>query len=70
VPTARSYCAAVVQREVTLTQVLCWLLALVASFAAFSWASLMFLADHEQPAAFFASGGLALIVWLVLHLTE
>jgi hypothetical protein len=46
------------------------MLALVASVAALSWASLMFLADHEQEAALFAAGGLALILWSVFHLTD
>ena len=58
------------QREVTLTQVLCWMVALVASFAALSWAALMYLADDEQRATVFAGGGLVLIAWSVFHLTD
>jgi hypothetical protein len=59
-----------VQREVTLTQVFSWILALVASVTALSWASLLFLADHDQPAALFAVGGLALVLWSAFHLTD
>jgi hypothetical protein len=59
-----------VQREVTLAQVLCWMLALLASVAALSCASLMLLADHEQRAVIFAAGGLALILWSAFHLTD
>jgi hypothetical protein len=44
--------------------------ALVASLAALSWASLLFLADHEQPAALFAIGGLSLVFWSAFHLTD
>jgi hypothetical protein len=67
---ACSYGAALVQREVTHTQVFCWLLALVASVASLSLASLLLLADHEQRATMFAAGGLALILWSVFHLTD
>jgi hypothetical protein len=59
-----------VQREVTLAQVFCWILALLASVAALSWASLMVLADHDRPAALFAAGGLALLYWSAFHLTD
>jgi hypothetical protein len=59
-----------VQREVTLTQVLSWMLAMVASVTALSWAALMILADQEQRAAVFAAGGLALITWATFHLTD
>jgi len=59
-----------VQREVTLIQVFCWMLAFVASVGALSSAFLMFLADHEQRASMFAAGGAALIVWSVFHLTD
>jgi hypothetical protein len=46
------------------------MLAFVASIAALSWASLMFLADQEQRATVFAAGGLVLIVWAAFHLTD
>jgi hypothetical protein len=46
------------------------MLALLASVAALSWASLMVLADHERPAALFAAGGFALLFWSVFHLTD
>lgn len=59
-----------VQPGVTLTHVFCWLVALVASVAALSWASLMFLSDREQPAALFAAGGLALIPWLAFRVNS
>jgi hypothetical protein len=59
-----------VQREVPLTQVFCWLLALVASSAALSIASLQLLADHEQRGTIFGAGGVALIAWSVVHLTD
>ena len=49
---------------------LCWMVALVASFAALSWAALMYLADDEQRATVFAGGGLVLIAWSVFHLTD
>lgn len=58
------------QREVTLTQVLCWLLALAASYAALSVAALLLLSDHEQRGTMFGVGGVALIVWSVFHLTD
>jgi hypothetical protein len=58
------------EREVTLAQVFCWILALVASCSALSFASLLFLADHERPAALFAAGGFALILWSAFHLTD
>ena len=58
------------QREVTLAQVFCWMLVLLASVSALSWASLMFLADHEEQAAIFAAGGLSLIFWSAFHLTD
>lgn len=64
------YCAALVQREVTLTQIFCWVLALLASFAALSVAFLLLLADHEQRGTIFGVGGVALIVWSVFHLTD
>jgi hypothetical protein len=56
-------------REVTLAQVLCWLLASAGSITALSLASLLALADREQPAAMFAAGGLALVLWSAFHLT-
>jgi hypothetical protein len=46
------------------------MLALLASVTALSWASLMLLADHEQPAALFAAGGAALLIWSAFHLTD
>jgi hypothetical protein len=58
------------QREVTLAQVFTWMLALVASVSALSWASLMLLADHEEQAAIFGVGALVLISWSVFHLTD
>jgi hypothetical protein len=64
------YRIAAVEREVTLAQVLCWMLALVGSIAALCWAGLQFLADHEQPAALFAAGGFALVFWAALHLAD
>jgi hypothetical protein len=59
-----------VQREVTLTQLFCWMLALMASVAALFWGTVMVLADHEQPAAIFTTGGLALLFWSAFHLTD
>jgi hypothetical protein len=59
-----------VQREVTLAQLFCWMLALLASITALSWAALMVLADHEEPGALFATGGLALLLWSAFHLTD
>jgi hypothetical protein len=59
-----------VEREVTLTQVLCWLLALAGSLVALYWACLLFLADREQQAAIVGAGGLALVVWAAFHLTD
>ncbi|HEY3463215.1 MAG TPA: hypothetical protein VGK62_07195 [Gaiellaceae bacterium] len=58
------------EREVTLAQVLCWLLALVGSLVALYWACLLFLADHEQRAAIVGAGGLALVFWAAFHLTD
>ena len=58
------------QREVTLAQLFCWMFALLASVTALSWASLMILADHEEPAALFAGGGLALLFWSAFHLAD
>ena len=58
------------QREVTLTQLLCWMRALVASVAALFCASVLVFADHEQPATIFATGGLALLFWSAFHLTD
>lgn len=58
------------QREVTLTQVMCWMLALVGGVGALSLASLLFLADSEPRAAAFGVGGLALLLWSVFHLTD
>ncbi|HEY5693007.1 MAG TPA: hypothetical protein VIR14_00735 [Gaiellaceae bacterium] len=58
------------QREVSLSQVLCWMLALTGGFAALYWASMLFFADREQQAATFAAGGLALVVWSAFHLTD
>lgn len=59
-----------VQREITLAQLFTWTLALAGSAAALSWAFLLFFADHEEGAATFAAGGLALAVWAALHLTS
>jgi hypothetical protein len=58
------------QRELTLGQVMTWMLALVGSAAALYYAFMLFLADNEQRAAIFAAGGLALIVWAAFHLTD
>lgn len=58
------------QREVTLTQLLSWMLALVASVAALVFASVLVFADHEQPATIFGTGGLALLFWSAFHLTD
>jgi hypothetical protein len=33
-------------------------------------ASLLLLADHEQRGTIFGAGGVALIVWSVVHLTD
>ena len=46
------------------------MLALLASATALSWAALMVLADREEPAALFATGGLALLLWSAFHLTD
>jgi hypothetical protein len=59
-----------VRREVTLVQVLSWLLALAGGFAAFYWAFLLFFADREQRAVMFTAGGLALVLWAATHLTD
>jgi len=59
-----------VQREITLTQLFCWLLALVASVGALVCASVLVFADHEEPATIFATGGLALLFWSAFHLTD
>lgn len=64
------YRAPTVQREITLTQLFCWMLALLASVAALVWASMMLLSDHEQPGTIFATGGLALLFWSAFHLTD
>jgi hypothetical protein len=59
-----------VEREVTLAQVLCWMLALAGSLAALYWAGLLFLADREQQAAIVGAGGLALVLWAAFHLSD
>jgi hypothetical protein len=58
------------QREVTLGQVLGWMVALAGGVAALYWASMLFFADDEQRAAIFAAGGVALVVWAANHLTD
>ena len=58
------------QREVTLTQVVYWLLTFAASVAALSLTSLLLLADHEQRATMFGVGGVVLFLWSVFHLTD
>jgi hypothetical protein len=58
------------RREITLVQATSWMLALVGSAAALSWAFLLFFADREQRAATFAVGGLMLAVWAASHLTD
>lgn len=58
------------RREITLVQATSWLVALVGSAAAFSWAFLLFFADRDQRAATFAAGGLALAVWAATHVTD
>lgn len=58
------------QREVTFTQLFFWLSALLASVAALVCASEMLLADHEEPATIFATGGLTLLLWSAFHLTD
>ena len=64
----RSYRAATVAREVTLTQLLYWVLALMGSIAALCLAGLQLLADHEQTATVFAAGGFALVFWAAFHM--
>jgi hypothetical protein len=59
-----------VEREVTLAQVLCWMLALAGSLVALYWACLLFLADHEQRAVMVGAAGLALVFWTAFHLTD
>ena len=59
-----------VQREVTLAQLFSWMLALLASVTALSGAALMVLADNEEPAALFGTGGFALLLWSAFHLTD
>jgi hypothetical protein len=59
-----------VQREITLGQALSWMLALAGGAAAFSWAFLLFVADREQRALPFTAGGLVLVVWAGIHLTD
>jgi len=58
-----------VQREITLGQAMAWILAFVGGAAALSGAFLLFLADREEPATAFTSGGLALLLWTGIHLT-
>lgn len=58
------------QREVTLAQLFSWMLALLASVTALSGAALMVLADNEEPAALFGTGGFALLLWSAFHLTD
>jgi hypothetical protein len=58
------------QREVAVTQVLCWMLSLAGGIAALDWACLLFLADREQLAALFVAGGFALVLWAANHLTD
>jgi hypothetical protein len=59
-----------VEREVTLAQLLCWLLALAGSLVALYWACLLFLADQEQRAAIVGAAGFALVFWAAFHLTD
>jgi len=58
------------QREITVPQLLSWLLALAGGATSLCLAFLLFVADKEQRAATFASGGLALSVWAAVHLTD
>lgn len=60
----------VVRREVTFAQVLSWLIALAGGAAALYWASLLVLTDHEQRAMLVGAGGLALVLWVAIHLTD
>jgi Na+-transporting NADH:ubiquinone oxidoreductase subunit NqrF len=57
-------------REVALGQAIGWILALAGGAAAFSWAFLLFFADREQRAIVFVLGGLALVIWAAVHLTD
>lgn len=57
------------QREITLAQATAWILAFAGAAAALSGAFLLFLADREEPATAFTSGGLALLLWAGFHLT-
>lgn len=57
-------------RQVAPAQAIVWILALAGSATAFSWALLLFFADREQRAATFTIGGLALVLWAALHLTD
>jgi hypothetical protein len=58
------------RREITVVQATSWMLALVGSAAALSWAFLLLFADQERRAAAVAVGGLTLAVWVAAHLTE
>lgn len=58
------------QREITVAQVVSWLIALAGSATALCLAFLLFVTDREQRAATFATGGLALAVWAAVHLTD
>jgi hypothetical protein len=62
--------AANVQREITLAQATTWMLTVLGSIAALSWACMLFLFDQEQHAALVGFGGLALIAWAAYHLTD
>jgi hypothetical protein len=46
------------------------MLTLMGGVAALYWATSLFLADSEQRAGIFASGGLALVLWAANHLTD
>lgn len=58
------------QREVTIGQLLSWMIALTGGVAALYWASMLFLADYERRAAIVAAGGVALFIWAANHLTD
>jgi hypothetical protein len=59
-----------VRREITITQVTSWLLALVAGGSSLSFGLLLFFQDREWHALLFALGGVALTVWTSTHLTD
>jgi hypothetical protein len=57
-------------REVAPAQAVIWIIALTGSATALYWAFLLFLADREQRATTFALGGLALVIWAAMHVTD